>query len=178
MDILKPSQIDQLRTVFSVFASESTVPPYEGILMIGHKELNGIFHALQMDSITETEIDTILARADTTGRGMLDFEEFVQLMTGEFQDTDIDAELVETFAYCDHDQDSLLGINDINLLLQTYPTNTNQNINNNIPNKGIVKADVPLTTTDIKGLVFELSGPNTNGITIDQFLTSMKQQQP
>jgi Ca2+-binding EF-hand superfamily protein len=178
MDSLQSSQIDQLRTVFTVYASASTVPPYEGMLLIGHKELNGIFHALQMDQVTETEIDTIIARADTTGRGMLDFEEFVQLMTGELQDTDVDAELVEAFARCDQDKDGLLSVKDISLTLEKYPLNSSGSVRSTVASKGIIKADVPLTTTDITGLVFEISGPSSKGITVDQFLTAMKQQEP
>jgi Ca2+-binding EF-hand superfamily protein len=168
MDLLTPAQIDQLRVVFSVFAAPSP-PPHDGSLAIASKELTSVLHALGVAS-TPAEVDAFITRADTTGRGALDFDEFVQLMTSELSDVPLDEELAGAFAACDRDGDGALGVADVAAAVAEgapAPEGT-----------GATAAgeQAALTATDVQGIVFEMAGPDSKKVSLEQFMLAMKSQ--
>ncbi len=171
MDVLAPRQIEHLHTVFSVFAAPVAGEDFG----IGARELSSVLHALGVDA-TEAEVAELVSRADRTGRGALDFDEFVQLMAGELKDTHVDAELVEAFAAFDRDRDGVLSAAEVSEVLGgAGGAGAGAAASHNPANKH--GADAALTPADIQSVIFEAAGPRASGITLDQFLEAMKTQQ-
>jgi hypothetical protein len=188
MDLLTPQLIAQLRTVYSLFAtpiSELNNNSYKtsgdgnlnnGVekgdsprtnldnLVLGLSQLSSVMQALGLEA-TETEVYETLSHCDTLGRGYLDFPEFVLLMCSEMRDTVLDADLAEAFAAIDRDGDKngTLQAPEIEAeILAVKPQGT-----------GAVR-DVPLTRADINGIIFEIAGPNADGVTLADFSKMMK----
>lgn len=164
MSMLEAQQIEQLRTVFTVFAAAAP-PPYEGTLAVREHQLTSVLNALGI-AATEESVGQLISQTDTQGRGFLDFDEFVQLMAGELEDIDTDAELVECFHHLDGDGDGdgKLGVGDVNGALAGSVGGSSQH-------------EVALTPADLQGIIFEMSGPGAKGISLDQFVSTMRSQQ-
>jgi hypothetical protein len=166
MDLLAPSQVDQLRTVFAVFSVPASAP-YEGLAVVGSRQLASVLAALGC-AYTDAEVAELVAASDTRGRDFLDFNEFVQLMCGELKDTVVEAEVVEAFAGCSSSGrgGSLLTVEDVAALLAS-----------SAPPGTAAAVEVPLTRSDIEGIVFEAAGPKAAGIDLEAFTAMVRAQQ-
>ena len=183
MDMLTASQIDGLRSVFSVFAVPSahrggggggggggnaagagSAPEAAAPGVLGVAQLQSVLHALGL-ATSESEVYEVLSRADTQGRGEIDFADFVTLMTGELQDTVIEADIAEAFAAIDKDGDK-------NGTLQA--AEVEQEIRSVAPEGTGAATDVALTRADVEGLIAEIAGPGASGVTLEAFTAMMK----
>jgi Ca2+-binding EF-hand superfamily protein len=167
-DLLTPQLIEGLKTAFAVFAAPAPVsaaaPGAASPLVLGLAQLSSVLHALGIET-TESEVYEVLSRADTQGRGFLDFAEFAQLMTGELKDTIIEADLADAFAAIDKDGDkngSLQAGEIENEIATVRPEGTGAGY------------DVPLTRQDVEGLIAEIAGPGARGVTLAQFSAAMR----
>ena len=163
MDLLTARQIEGLRTVFAVFAAPAAHAQSQAPVL-GIAQLSSVLHALGLET-TESEVYEVLSRADSRGRGHLDFEEFANLMCGELKDTVIDADLAEAFACMDKDGDK-------NGTLQAVEIE--QEIARVRPEGTGATRDAALTRTDVEGLIAEIAGRGSTRVALAAFTEAMK----
>jgi len=77
MDTISDDQRTQLSSLFSLVSSPSPTSPAP---TIGHKELGFILRAVGVYS-TESEIRDLISEVDTSGVGLMDYSEFVNLFS-------------------------------------------------------------------------------------------------
>ena len=188
MDLLTASQVQELRTVFSVFATPlaafvaeahgghgghgsnnngGAAPSAEASaasLVMGVPQLASVLHALGLET-TDSEVIELLSRADTAGRGHLDFADFCLVMAGELRDTVIDADLADAFAAMDRggDKNGTLQAEEVEREILTVR-----------PVGAGAASEAPLTRADVDGLIAEAAGKGATGLTLPVFTALMK----
>ncbi len=145
MDVLLPTQVEQLHGIFRVF-SRSAITPEGAADVIGPTELASVLQALGISS-TEAELHELISRADKTGRGWLDVHEFVHLMSGTLKDIDPELEAADAFEWADKDRDGALDVEELVSVLQSGVLPGTQ-----------VAADVALTRADLQALIAAAPG--------------------
>ena len=93
-------QMQELREAFDLFDTD-------GSCMIETKELQVALRALGFDS-KKDKVRKMIADIDLDGSGTIDFNEFVEMMTGKMGDRDSPEELSRVFKLFDDDETGAL----------------------------------------------------------------------
>mmetsp|Transcript_39505 Transcript_39505/g.99346 ORF Transcript_39505/g.99346 Transcript_39505/m.99346 type:complete len:149 (-) Transcript_39505:37-483(-) len=82
-------QKDEFKKAFSLFDRD-------GDGTITKDELNQVMLSLRQ-GLTEADLQDMIGDVDVNDDGLIDFDEFCNLMAGQSKDSDIEADLVESF---------------------------------------------------------------------------------
>merc|ERR1712072_802649 len=94
-DQLTEEQIAEFKEAFSLFDKD-------GDGTITTKELGTVMRSLGQNP-TEAELQDMINEVDADGNGVIDFPEFLSLVSRKMKDTDTEEELVEAFRVFDRD---------------------------------------------------------------------------
>ncbi|KAI9300521.1 calmodulin [Cunninghamella echinulata] len=94
-DQLTQEQIDEIREAFNLFDKDN-----DGA--ISSKELGTAMRSLNMNP-TEAELQDMIMEVDKDGNGIIDFNEFLTLVSKKLKDTDSPEEIQEAFKVFDKD---------------------------------------------------------------------------
>ena len=72
------------------------------------------------DKLNNGEIQDMINEVDIEGNGSITFEGFKGLMDRKFRDDDVEEEIIEAFKKFDHDNNGLIGPEDVFNLLQSF----------------------------------------------------------
>jgi len=93
MSELSQEQINEFREAFDLFDKDK-----DG--QITSKELGTVMRSLGQNP-TDTELQDMIREVDTTGKGNIQFNDFVKMMAKKMKDTDNEDEIVEAFRVFD-----------------------------------------------------------------------------
>ena len=106
---LKEEHLKDLQSTFNLFAKS-------GIITL--VELGTILRMLALNP-TEAELTEMISEIDTSGKGSIDFKEFLNLMTRKFEATNIDEELRNAFRVFDKDNDGLISTQELKTVMES-----------------------------------------------------------
>ena len=97
--------VEEIRQTFRLFDENN-----DG--SIDEKELGNVFRSLGQH-YTQAELSEMIAEIDADGSGVIEFDEFLQLMRRRMRDTDTEEEMVEAFKVFDRDGDGLISLQEL-----------------------------------------------------------------
>ena len=102
---------------------------------IDEKELGNVFRSLGQH-YTQAELAEMIAEIDSDGSGVIEFNEFLQLMRRRMRDTDTEEEMVEAFKVFDRDGDGLISLTELKLVMKQIGENLTERECEDIINAG------------------------------------------
>ncbi|KAM7198708.1 hypothetical protein V8F20_006023 [Naviculisporaceae sp. PSN 640] len=113
--VLTPDQIAQFKEVFDVFDKDGTGD-------ITAEELGHVMKELGLNP-SKTELQDLLAEADENNDGVINFEEFLNLMSQRVGDTDTEQELISAFKVFDKDGSGTISTEELRDVLRSLGEN-------------------------------------------------------
>jgi Ca2+-binding EF-hand superfamily protein len=162
MEHLKPAQIEELRKVFLMFAKPARNDS-SGVPMLNARDLYAILTACAIPALTEGEVSDMVTVADTTGRGLLDFDDFAHLMTLSMRDVDVNLEQTAAFETVDGDHDGYISTTDLQTFVEQC---TRSGAGEDVINSALRDS---LSQVDLEAIVKEASEKRDKGISPADF---------
>ena len=106
---LTEDQVAEFKEAFSLFDKD-------GDGTISTTELGIVMRSLGQN-LSEIELQDMIKEVDADGNGVVDFQEFLTLMSQKIKDPDADDELFEAFKVFDRDGDSFISRDELRLVL-------------------------------------------------------------
>lgn len=123
MDKLSTEQVETYRQVFKLFDQKK-----DGV--ISKQELGDVMRSFGRNP-TEKEIDDAISSSDYTANGVIDFEDFLIIMTSNIEsENDIEDDLKEAFQMFDLDGSGFILNNELKIVMKRLDENvTEQQLN-------------------------------------------------
>lgn len=86
--------------------------------VITTKELVSVLKSINSD-FTPNQIDSIIADADTSGTGTLNFDDFINLMSSKYRETDSEEEVINAFKVFDKEGNGLISSSELRHVMTT-----------------------------------------------------------
>ena len=125
--------MDELRDVFALFANKGL----HGTLSISTKDLGTVIRSLDQNP-SEAEIQDWVKEVDPDGTESIGFDEFVNLMSKIYKNTDTEEELLEAFKVFDRDGNGLIDPAELKYVL----TNLGEKLTDEEVDEMIREADI------------------------------------
>ena len=106
--------MDELRDVFALFANKGLHGTHHGTLST--KDLGTVIRSLDQNP-SEAEIQDWAKEVDPDGTGSIGFDEFVNLMSKIYKNTDTEEEILEAFKVFDRDGNGLIDAAELKYVL-------------------------------------------------------------
>ncbi|CCC13842.1 hypothetical protein SMACR_07478 [Sordaria macrospora] len=108
---LGPDQIAQFREVFDLFDKDHTGD-------ITAEELGVVMRELGLNP-SKSELEDLVNEADINKDGVINFEEFLNLMSASVKETDTEKELLEAFKVFDKDGSGTISTEELRAVLKS-----------------------------------------------------------
>ena len=108
--------MDELRDVFALFANKGLHGTHHGTLSISTKDLGTVIRNLDQNP-SEAEIQDWVKEVDPDGTGSIGFDEFANLMSKIYKNSDTEEELLEAFKVFDRDGNGLIDAAELKYVL-------------------------------------------------------------
>ena len=125
--------MDELRETFALFANKGL----HGTLSISTKDLGTVIRSLDQNP-SEAEIQDWVKEVDPDGTGSIGFDEFVNLMSKIYKNTDTEEEILEAFKVFDRDGNGLIDAAELKYVL----TNLGEKLTDEEVDEMIREADI------------------------------------
>jgi centrin-1 len=126
---LDQEQIEELKEAFNLFDTD-------GSGNIDAKELKAAMRALGFQ-VKKADVRKMIADIDKDDSGTIDFQEFIDMMTGKMSERDSKEEIAKVFALFDHDGQGKISFRD----LKRVVTELGENISDEEMREMIEEAD-------------------------------------
>eukprot|EP00873_Tetraselmis_striata_P016298 jgi/Tetstr1/436562/TSEL_002716.t1 len=147
---MEEEEIEKFRDLFGVFDEDSSG-------RISNKELGTALRSLGQ-TITEAELQSMLGQADKDGDGTMDFEEFLQLMSGNMKDPDPEEDIREAFKLLDRDGNGYLSAKELRYVL--------------------TNAGEPLTDAEADNILGDADVDRDGRINFEEFVKMLAENEP
>lgn len=143
MEYLRKEQLAELSRIFLLFARER-----DGQTVVTSKEFYTLLRALGLPH-TLSDAHDLVSTADLKGRGVIDFAEFVQVLSGTLNAVDSGVELTAAFENMDGDHDGIITAGDMAAFVQRCKLDTD-----------VIStpAFAPLAAAELDALARDMSG--------------------
>ena len=129
--------MDELRDVFALFANKGLHGTHHGTLSISTKDLGTVIRNLDQNP-SEAEIQDWVKEVDPDGTGSIGFDEFANLMSKIYKNSDTEEELLEAFKVFDRDGNGLIDAAELKYVL----TNLGEKLTDEEVDEMIEKVDI------------------------------------
>ncbi len=109
-DIPRSKEIE-FREAFEVYDKDR-----DGFLTL--KELSQVLRSINSD-FTQSQIESIVAEADTSGTGKLNLNDFISLMASKYRESETDEEVINAFRVFDKDGTGVVAANELRHIMTT-----------------------------------------------------------
>lgn len=111
MDDVPESKIREFREAFELYDKDR-----DGVITT--KELISVLKSINSD-FTPNQIDAIVADADTSGTGSLNLDDFINLMSSKYRETDTEDEVINAFKVFDKDGNGFIPSSELRHIMTT-----------------------------------------------------------
>jgi len=106
---LTSDHINELKDAFMLFAKEE-----DGIITV--KEIGIIFRSLGLDP-SEADLYQMVEEVDTSGKGIINWDQFLSLMRKRIKDTELENDLKEAFKVFDRNDEGVVTATELKHVL-------------------------------------------------------------